>query len=156
MNKQEFEQRVIACMERMHRISLAILINEADCKDAVQDTLVRAWLKNDSLKEPCYFETWLFRILINECRRALDKQSKHQTVELSDSLPSADVPDPDVWHALYQLPVHHRLPLVLHHVNGYKIAECAQMLRLPQSTVKWRIHQGKKAFAVLLGEEDQA
>lgn len=153
MNKQEYEQSVIACTDRLHTIALAILSNEEDCYDAVQEALIRAWMRLDTLKQSQYFETWLIRILINECKRILHHHKKHAMSELPDSFPAIATPDPAVFDALRQLPIQHRLPLVLHHVEGYSIAECAQMLSLPKSTVKWRIHQGKKTFAALLGEE---
>lgn len=156
MNKNEFERRVIACTNRLHTIALAILYNEADCYDAVQDALVRAWTRLDTLRQPQFFETWLIRILINECKRGLRSRVKHAASELLDSYPANDTPDPEVFDALRRLPARYRLPLVLHHVEGYSAAECAQMLALPVSTVKWRIHQGRKAFAALLGEEAQS
>lgn len=156
MNKLEFERRCMACAQRLHRIALAILTREADCEDAVQEALVRAWMGLKKLREPQYFETWLCRILINECKRALRQRKRQATAELRDTLPAPDPPDPRLWDALRQLQVQYRLPLTLHHGEGYSIAQCAQMLNLPQSTVKWRIHQGKKAVAELLKEEVEA
>lgn len=153
MNKQEFEQRVMACANRLHTIALAILCNEADCYDAVQDALVKAWMRLETLRQPQYFETWLVRILINECKRALRSRSRHAASELPESYPAAEMPDPAVFDALRQLPVQYRLPLVLHHVEGYSVEECAGMLSLPMTTVKWRLFQGRKTFATLLGEE---
>lgn len=156
MNKHEFERRVLVLTDRLHTIALAILCNEADCYDAVQEALVRAWMRLDTLRQPQYFETWLIRILVNECKRGLAKRAKHETSELLDSYPAIGTPDPEVFDALRQLPMQHRLPLVLHYVEGYNAVECAQMLALPKSTVKWRIHQGKKALAALLGKEAQS
>lgn len=153
MDKQEFERRVVASTEKLHKVALAILTNETDCMDAVQEALVRAWMKLPSLKQPQFFETWLCRILINECKTMLRKGKRHAAAMPPESLPAPEPPDPALWQALQQLQIQYRLPLVLHHVEGYSIAECAQMLSLPQSTVKWRIHQGKKAFGKLLEEE---
>ncbi len=156
MDKQSFERRVTACTERLHKIALTMLTVEADCADAVQETLVRAWMHLDRMKQPEYFETWLCRILINECKRILKKRARHATADLPESLAAQAPPDPALWHALRQVPVAYRLPLALHHVEGYSVAECAQLLSLPQSTVKWRIHQGKKALKTLLGEGEEA
>lgn len=156
MSRQEFERRVLALTDRLHNIALAILRNEADCYDAVQEALIRAWMRLETLRQPQYFETWLIRILVNECKRGLAKHAKLETGELLDSYPAYDTPDPEVIDALHQLPVQHRLLLVLHFVEGYGIAECAQMLAVPKSTVKWRIHQGKKALAALLGKGVQS
>ena len=105
MDKQDFEQRIIACKGRLHAIGLAMLTNEMDCKDAVQEALVRAWMRIDTLREPDLFETWLCRILINECKDMLRKRKRQQTTEIMDNIPASGHPDQEVWYALQQLPV---------------------------------------------------
>lgn len=156
MDKLEFERRCMACAGRLHRIALAMLAREADGEDAVQEALVRAWIGLKTLREPQYFETWLCRILINECKRMLRQRKRQAMAELSDALPAPKPPNPALWEALRRLDVKERLPLTLHHAEGYTIAQCAHLLHLPQSTVKWRIHQGKQKLAKLLAQEVKA
>ena len=74
MDKHEFSMRVIACENRLYRISTAILGNTFDRDDAVQETLLKAWANLSTLREEKHFETWLIRILINECR-TVDRKS---------------------------------------------------------------------------------
>ncbi len=155
VNKQEFEKRAMAAAQKLHRIALTMLPCEADCEDAVQEALVRAWMNIGKLREPQYFDTWLCRILINECKRILRKRKMYLTAELPDSLPEAQPESPELWEALKRVDAAYRLPLMLHHVEGHAIAQCAQMLSLPQSTVKWRIHQGKQKLAAFLREGEE-
>ena len=68
MLQAEFVQRVRACERRLYRVARAQLPSEADCEDAVQEALLRAWDRLDTLREEAYFETWLIRILINQCK----------------------------------------------------------------------------------------
>jgi len=155
LERQEFESRATAQADRLHRIALSILTNEADCEDATQEALVKAWMNLGGLKQPRYFETWLVRILINECKSILRKRRLRPWVELTDTLPAPEPPDRALWEALKTVDERYRLPLVLHHAEGYSVREIAELLRLPQSTVKWRIHQGKKALGLKLGKEEE-
>lgn len=54
-------------MKDMYRTAIAILMNDADAADAIQDTILSCWEKLDTLREPRYFKTWLTRILIHKC-----------------------------------------------------------------------------------------
>lgn len=48
-----------------YKTAKAILKNEDDIEDAIQDTLESAYKNIQTLKEPKYFKTWMTRILIN-------------------------------------------------------------------------------------------
>ena len=76
MNEREFSQRVRNCRDKLWRVSYAILRNGADCDDALQEALLRAWRQIGSLREEKYFDTWLTRILINEAKRILRQRQK--------------------------------------------------------------------------------
>ena len=52
--------------------------------------------------------------------------------------------DPGLAMALEQLPQRLRLPLVMHYAEGMSYAEIAQALRLPQSTIRSRLHKGRE------------
>jgi len=143
MNEREFSQRVRACTDRLWRISYAIVRNGADCDDALQEALLRAWRQIGSLREDKYFETWLTRILINEARRILARRSS-RPLSLPDDVKDDDSEYPALRDAIMALPVKLRLPLVLHYMEGYSVKEIAEMLRLPATTVQWRLHSARK------------
>jgi len=142
MDKGEFSERVRRCQKRLWRISYMILQSEADCDDAVQDALLRAWAGRHRLRDERLFETWLVRILINCARDILRKRRSAQA--LDENLTADEPVNPQLRDALCALDVKYRLPIVLHHLEGYSLEECAAMLRIPVSTVKWRLHAGRK------------
>lgn len=142
MNREEFSRRVLACRERLYRVSVAILKREADAEDATQEALAKAWRALPALRDERYFETWLIRILINECRRTLRGRARHPSCELPEALPAPEPPDRALRDALDALDVKYRLPLLLHHAEGYTIEETARLLRLPAGAVKGRIRTG--------------
>lgn len=155
MERQEFEKRAMAQANRLHRIALSILTREQDCEDATQEALVKAYMNLKSLRQTEYFETWLTRILINECKSMLRRRRSHPSEELTEALPAPEPPDKGLWEALKRVDERYRLPLTLHHVEGYSLDETARLLRLPQSTIKWRIHQGKQQLSALLEREGE-
>ena len=56
--------------EKYYRLAYSYVHNEADALDIVQEAAYKAILKSDSLKEPQYVETWVYRIVINEAHAA--------------------------------------------------------------------------------------
>lgn len=155
MTKAEFVQHVRDMERRLYRVSRTMLSGNADCEDAVQETLLRAWTRLDTLREERYFETWLIRILINECKTIWRKKPRLET-ELTDNLNVAASDEYELFEALMNLPPKHRITLELHYIEGYKTREVALLLGIPESTVKWRLAQGRKILKRELGEEGHA
>ena len=55
----------------MYRTASAILPQDADIADAIQETILTVWEKIDTLQKNRYFKTWMIRILINKCKDIL-------------------------------------------------------------------------------------
>jgi RNA polymerase sigma-70 factor (ECF subfamily) len=86
---------------------------------------------------------WVIRILINECYALL---RRHRMERPSDTLPEREMaPDasPDLYQLFTSLDEKYRLPMVLYYVEGYSTGECARMLKMPQGTLKSRLHRGR-------------
>lgn len=142
MNEREFSQKVRECRDGLWRVSYAILRNGADCDDALQEALLRAWRQIGSLRDERYFSTWLTRILINEAKRILKKRAS-AGCELTENVCGNDSANPRLHDAIMALPVNLRIPLVLHYMEGYPVKEVASMLQLPVTTVQWRLHSAR-------------
>lgn len=151
MNRTDFILRVRGCERRLYRVARTMLRSDADCEDAVQEALLKAWSKLGSLREERFFETWLIRILINECKNIYRKRPRAQE-ELPESL-AAPPADGELMDALMNLPEKHRIPMELHYIEGYGISEIARMLLIPEGTVKWRLSRGRALLKTELGEE---
>lgn len=154
MTDRQFSERALACAERLHRISYLILGREADCEDAVQEALMRAWLHISTLRDESYFETWLIRILINQSRNMLRQRLRHPTTEIPESLPAPEPPDRALHDALLSLDAKCRIPIILHHLEGYEVREISGMLRIPETTVKYRLRRGRELLRLQLKEEE--
>lgn len=146
---EAFESIVLAKGEPLFRTALAILGNEADARDAVQETLVNAWRGLSSLRDPDRFDAWIGRSLVNQCRDALRRRSRIRDVALADSLTHSSSPDPaspELREAFLRLPIDQRALLVLHHLHGYGVREIGTWMGTPAGTVKWRLSRARSAL----------
>lgn len=152
MDKDFFVREMEAHSGMLYRVAYTILRNDDACKDALQDTALKAWEKRGTLKELRYFRTWITRILINTC---YDTQRKRRRMVSIEDVPEPQVAAPDISlaMALQSLPEKLRLPLVLYYSEGLTYAEIAQTLRLPMATVRGRIHRAKGQLRKELGAE---
>lgn len=154
MNKEELAKQVITSTDSLYRVSKAILQNDADCEDAVQEAIAISFDKVHTLKNDEYAKTWLTRILINECYRILKRRRK--TIFLQEDNPELSYKQGeylDLYQALQGLSDEHRLVVVLHHLEGYSVQEIAKMLKLPQGTVKSRLGRAREQLRRDLEEE---
>ena len=143
MDKDFFVKELEAHHAMLYRVAYTILQNDEACRDALQDTALRAWEKRRTLRDERCFRTWVTRILINAC---YDTHRRYRRVAFMEAVPEQSVPpqDPGLAMALEQLPQRLRLPLVMHYAEGMSYAEIAQALRLPQSTIRSRLHKGRE------------
>ncbi len=153
MNDRDFMSRVLAMERRLYRIAHAVLWNDSDAADAIQAAVFKAWMKKGGLREERYLETWLIRILINECRNIQrGKKVLPLTEEILPGKNERMAEDIHLRICLKKLPEKYRLPLLLHHLEGYALTEIAGILDLNAALVKSRLHQGRKQLKKLLEE----
>lgn len=165
-----FEAIVRERMDAVYRLSLAIVGDEGDARDATQETFVNAWRRIASLREVDRFDAWLQRIAVNTARMTLRGRRRRQVREIaSDDVirraGEAGVGVPDVaaaraaddadrlGRALADLSLDQRTILALHHLEGQGLAEIAEMLRIPVGTVKSRLFTARRALEQALATE---
>jgi RNA polymerase sigma-70 factor (ECF subfamily) len=146
-------------MKDMYRTSIAILMNDADAADAIQDAILVCWEKMDTLRNPKYFKTWMTRILINKCYDILE-QRKHMVSfeEYSEyEEPTAqDDANEKVKELLSVLDEKYRMPMMLFYGQGYKISEIAEIMHIPKSTVQTRLARGRNKLAAFYATEKES
>lgn len=152
IDEAAFVAHVEAYERTLYRISYSILGSDADCLDAVQNALTKAWLKRDTVKSIA-FRAWLVRIVINECY-SLHRKRRRETL-VSDVEPAGMElpPDPSLREALDGLGDKLRLPVVLHYLEGFTVREVAHLLGIPKGTVQWRLSRARTLLRDALAEE---
>lgn len=155
MDREEFAGRVEAVKTRLYRAALMYLGSEADALEAVDEAVYQALRNLKKLRQAEFFETWITRILINECHREL-RRRKRLTGE--ESLPDAAGPDQydalPLREAVARLPEELRQVVVLRFFAGYTQAETAAALGIPQGTAATRQRRALALLRLELGEEE--
>jgi RNA polymerase sigma-70 factor, ECF subfamily len=143
--------------QRLYRAVRAILQNDADAEDAVQQAYLNAYRHLDQFEGRARFSTWLTRIAVYEAlsrkRQARDKPLGSSDDEQVDRAVSA-APDPErqtyagelgtlLEAALGALPHGYRSVFLLREIDGLNTAETARQLRLSEGTVKTRLHRAR-------------
>ena len=140
---------------------MAILGNEADARDATQDTFVRVWRDLAGLRDADHFDQWFGRILVNTCRSAVRGRGRRWVREVSvTAMPDGGVgfdppavprdlrswDDDMVSRALDRVSIAERTILVLHYYEELSLAEIAGQLGIPAKTVKSRLFTARRAL----------
>ena len=135
----------------MYRTASAILSQDADIADAIQETILTCWEKIDTLQKNRYFKTWMIRILINKCKDILRSGRRMicvgSTVEAEANLEWKE--------ALWGLDEKYRLIVVLFYAEGLRTAEIGKLLQLPDSTVRTRLARGREQLARYYAETEE-
>ncbi|MGY4795926.1 RNA polymerase sigma factor [Lysinibacillus fusiformis] len=130
----------------LYRTAKILGLKDEDIADLLQETVLTAFEKIGTLKEVKYFNTWLCRILLNNCYRFM-KQHK-QVVSLdSDTLNALSHQDHlplELDDALNSLDENYRIALTLYYVNGLTTKEISELLHEPEGTIKSRISRAKQ------------
>lgn len=75
-NNEEFEKLIKESQNELYRIAKIKLNNEDDISDIIQSTILLAYKNYGKLKEKKYFNTWIIRILLNQCNKFYKKKAK--------------------------------------------------------------------------------
>jgi RNA polymerase sigma-70 factor (ECF subfamily) len=153
-----FDTLVRRHQQRMWAVALRTLRDREEAADAVQDACLSAYRSASSYRGEARVTTWLHRIVVNACLDRARRKAVRPTFPLPEQ-PPADPRDHlderetglEVEQALAALPDDQRLALVLVELQGLSVLEAADVLGVPEGTVKSRCFRGRARLAVLLG-----
>ena len=156
MTKDDFAVQIMDMKKTLYHVACGILRSEADREDAVQECILKAWEKRDSLKSDAAFRSWVTRILINEC---YDICRRSGTVIVLDELPESIAPEDsgnrELRDLIMEMDEIYRMPIILFYIEGFSIREISRILRIPEGTVKSRLFAGRAKLRSVLGEEEE-
>ena len=154
-NLEAFEQLVIRYRPAVVRLARTIAGSD-HAEDVAQDSLLLAFKALPTIEEPGKFAAWLSAITRHRALRF----SKSEMAQMNKRLPldealldkiealAKPVPekerDESMIQALDGLPAEYAMPLRLRFLDDMPLNRIAAFMGVPLSTVKWRIHHGKK------------
>lgn len=156
-DKEAFVDLIEGCKQGLYKTAVAMLKNDADAADAIQDTVLKCYENLKGLREPKFFKTWLTRILINQCNRILKRRGNiipiHEHPELEYTKP--DSSGREFVELLNKLEEQYRIVLFLYYVEEFSIKEISVILEMKENTVKTRLSRGRGNFRKLYIKENQ-
>lgn len=158
---------------RLYRLARAIVANDADAEDALQDAYLNAFRSLRGFRGECSLSTWLSRLVMNECLQMMRRDARRQNVipmiqspadrEL-EAVPSGEIGSPSAtadraqMRAILErnidaLPASFRAVFVLRSVEELTVEETAECLGIPPETVRSRHFRAKSLLRDALARE---
>ena len=146
---------------RIYSICRKLAGNDADADDATQEALLSIVRKISSFKGESRFSTWAYRVATNSCLDEIRKRKRRPQLGLLENDDALYSPEKRsrsiedqvsdrllIEEALSMLPDEFRIPLVLRDQVGMNYQEIADLLSLPEGTVKSRIARARARLKV--------
>jgi RNA polymerase sigma-70 factor (ECF subfamily) len=157
---EAFDLLVRRYLPRARQLARRLMQNSDDADDLVQDAFLRALERIGTFDVSRAFEPWFTRLLVN---LGLDLRRK-QVVRRTEShdpeaFPGRVRPDKEVeraelgaalTRAVEGLPERQRLVVTMFEIDGHSTEEIASMLKVSQVTVRWHLHQARRALREVL------
>lgn len=155
-DKEAFSQLIKNVENELYKIARTRFYNHYDIEDAVQETIVQSLKSIKSLKHPQYFNTWIIRILINNCNIIYKKKSnlELEEVQYSYSDNSDDINNKlNFDNIMKKLNYDERIAITLYYMEGYTNKEISKLLDTKVGTIKSRISRAKQKIKEMYKEE---
>ncbi len=143
---------------KIYKTAKAILKDEDDVCDAIQEALIRAYNNIGKLENNEYFSTWLIRIVINKCydiaKINQKKNTKVVSFEEAEEIKTYDTYNESiVENVLKNIDSDLREVTVLYYYDDISIKDIAKMLNIPEGTVKSKLSRARNKLYEMLKEE---
>jgi RNA polymerase sigma-70 factor, ECF subfamily len=159
--RARFEREMLAHLDGLYAFALKLARTRHDAEDLVSDTVLRALERWEQYQLDTNIRGWLFTILyhlfVNRRRKIESRETPLEAEDGSPTLEPVGEIDPEgrfydsfvdeeITRAIEALPDHYRTAVVLSDVHGFSYAEMAEILDVPEGTVKSRLFRGRKAL----------
>lgn len=151
--KRLFEMLIRKYNQRLYRIGMSILENEAETEDAMQTAYINAYQHLPRFEQRASFGTWLTRILLNQCYEQKRKNRHVPTnFEQPDNFVTMKTPANELANkelgnileqAIARLPEKYRLVFVLREIEEMSVRETSVTLNIEEPNVKVRLNRAK-------------
>jgi RNA polymerase sigma-70 factor, ECF subfamily len=155
--RTDFDTFVRSTYPGLVGVATALTGNVQDAEDMVQDTMLKAFVRWNQIRDYEHPQGWAHRVLVNRCRgwwrqrrteaRYLASLRREEAVTAGPS-PAALA----FWQAVRHLPERHRQVVALYYAADMSVDEVAGVLAVPSGTVRSDLTRARAALANLLGD----
>lgn len=154
-----FETLVHKYEKPIFNLALRMLKDRDDAMDVAQTVFVKAYEKLDSYDDKHGFFSWVYRIAINESinfKKRSKRQDEYESGVTAALAPTqeadrhADALSDEIERAIEMLKVDYRMVIVLKHFQDFSYEEMAEVLQIPEKTVKSRLFTARQQLKEIL------
>ena len=169
--RASFEALVRPHLDRLYRFAFRLAGSKAEAEDLFQDVLAKVYGRLDDLADINEPGAWMCRVMYNHFIDDRRRFARQRLVAVSEAelpghdvgaLPGDDDPAADAEReddimqldeALARLSDEHRLVVLLHDCEGYKLSEIQEITGDPVGTLKSRLHRARARLREFLGPD---
>ncbi|ADL53860.1 sigma-70 family RNA polymerase sigma factor [Clostridium cellulovorans] len=157
-DKKAFSELMKIYKIYLYKTAYSYVKNENDALEILQECTYRAMVNIGKLKKSIYFKTWITRIIIN-C--SLDFINKNNCVYLLDDKMKITERDNgisideklDLYNAIDLLRDNYKTVIILKYFNSMTIENIAEVMGIPENTVKTYLKRAKDRLSKILKED---
>lgn len=154
MTDDEFAAKTEAARGKLYKTAILYMGSRASAEDVLDEAIFKALCAHKKLRSPEFFDTWITRILINECCSELRRKKLICPI---DELPETESEEYDALplkEAIRRLPKELKDIVILRYFSGFTLAETAGILGIPQGTAATRQRRALNLLRLELQEDD--
>jgi len=157
-DSEAFMEAINKCSNQLYKIGKTMMLSDEDVGDIIQETILVAYKKINTLKEPAYFKTWLIRIFMNKCNYLKKQNSKIIFIEDINSLNKEGelgATDLELREAINNLKNDNKEVIILFYIMGYSIKEISSILEVKEGTIKSRLCRARNDLRISYGIQEE-
>jgi RNA polymerase sigma-70 factor (ECF subfamily) len=163
-DRSAFEQLVDLYKDKIYYLAYRMLGNRHEAEDIIQETFLRVYMNFDRFDQNQKFSTWIYRIATNLCIDRLRKRKASYSLDAEinegDGLDGYDrlISEEDspekqlmisetqtqIRNAIDKLPEKYKSVVILRYLHDLSLQEISDVLDMPITTIKTRIHRGRE------------
>lgn len=156
--RDEVTNFIIENREGCYRLAYTYVKNQQDALDIVQDSICKALSQCQKIEKPGSIKSWFYQIVVNTALDFLRKSSRlvltdAETIEDLGGSYSDEYENLDLMSALDTLSDENKTIIMLRFFENFKLQEIAQMMHMPENTVKSRLYASLKKLRKELNDE---
>ena len=140
----------------LYREAYSYLLNKEDAEDAVGNAILKAYTHIKDLRNVKKMKSWMYSILINEFKNMIRSNSRvdYSNISVDECLDEISEDKSEIYDFIIRLEPIHREIVLLYYYENFKVKEIAQMLQLPEGTIKSRLARARKQIKDFMDGEN--
>ncbi len=138
----------------LYRVAIAMVKNNEDASDCIQDSILKAYKSIGKLKKEEYFKTWLIKILINNCKDTISKEKKFTSLlQVSkEAFYEENLEYIEIQEVIDNLDEDLKVLIILYYYEDMSIKDISESLGISEGTIKSRMSRARSKLKSMLNE----